>query len=176
MAYNDLPEEARVQIGKETQPLPSPVAVEQAHIDHWLEVFEDANPVYWDEEYAKKSRYHGLIAPPAMMLSLTMPFKWTAHGGHTDPTDENIQRGTYFKMKRLLGYTNTIVGNSRIEWYLPLRLGDKFSSYEVVRDVSSLKKTRLGTGRFWTTDLILKNQHDKVVGKQSWTSFGYNTD
>ena len=59
MTYNDLPEEARAQIGKETQPLASPVAVEQALVDHWLEVFEDTNPVYWDEEYAKKSRYGG---------------------------------------------------------------------------------------------------------------------
>ena len=176
MAYEDLPEEARAQIGKETQPLPSPVAVEQSLIDHWLEVFEDSNPVYWDEEFAKKTRYGGLIAPPGMMHSLTMPHKWTVKGGPTDPTDENIQRGTYFKMKRLLGFSNTIVQNSKMEWYIPLRMGDRFTSYEVVRDVSPLKKTRVGEGRFWTTDLILKNQKGEIVGKQSWTSFGWNAE
>lgn len=176
MSSDELSPEARAQIGKKTQRLPSPVAVEQALIDHWLEVFEDANPVYWDEDYAAKTRYKGRIAPFGMVHSMTMPFKWTVKGGRTDPTDENIQRGSYFKMKRLLGFPYSLVQNSKIEWYLPMRLGDSFTSYEVVTEVSEIKKTRLGVGRFWTTDLIVENQRGEMVAKQSWTSFGYNKE
>lgn len=174
MAYDeDLLKEAREQLGKESQSIPAPMAVDRGLIDHYLEVFEDANPVYWDEEYASKSRFKGIIAPPGMFLSWTMPLRWTPATGPVDPTSENVQRGSYYKVKRLLHFPHSIVQKTRVEWYVPLRVGDKLSSTEVVREISPVKKTRLGEGRFWTTDLILRNQKGEVVGKQTWTSFGY---
>ena len=40
--------------------------VSKSDIRHWCEVMRDRNPLYTDEEYAKNSKYGGIIAPPTM--------------------------------------------------------------------------------------------------------------
>ena len=41
-------------------------------IRHWCEVMRDANPLYTDEEYASKSRYGGIVAPPTMVQTWSL--------------------------------------------------------------------------------------------------------
>ena len=51
----------------------APEAVNVPMIRHWVDALDDRNPVYLDEEAANRSRFGGLVAPPAMLQTWTMP-------------------------------------------------------------------------------------------------------
>jgi uncharacterized protein len=170
MAYDYLPDEVRALIGAELPWTPAPVRVERALIDHWIQAYEDRNPLYWDDEYARTSQWGGIVAPPGMLLSWTIPMYWTSESGTVDREAGQV----HFVLKRMLGVPIGIVSNTRIEWYEPVRLGDELSWSEAVRDISPLKRTRLGVGHFWTIDLMVRNQDAALVGRQLWTAFAYN--
>ena len=38
--------------------------VEKGAIKKYADAVDDHNPLYWDDEYAKNSRYGSIIAPP----------------------------------------------------------------------------------------------------------------
>jgi hypothetical protein len=46
----------------------------------------------------------------------------------------------------------------------------------VLRNVSTPKQTKLGTGRFWDLDVEYVNQRGEWVGTESYTGFGYRRD
>src|ERR1700741_3772401 len=64
----------RALIGKPIGP-PSiaPDPVNQPMIRHWAAAMEDHNPVYTDVAAAKASRFGGIVAPPLMLQTWTMP-------------------------------------------------------------------------------------------------------
>ena len=71
-----LTEKDKGLIGKEGEPFHAPDEVSKSMIRHYIEMMEDANPLYTDEEYAKKSKYGGIIAPPQMLMVWCMPRIW----------------------------------------------------------------------------------------------------
>lgn len=58
-----------IVIGKEIPTKPCTLTREA--IQKFAEATEDHNPLYFDEEYAKKSQFGGLIAPPLIHALLT---------------------------------------------------------------------------------------------------------
>ena len=42
-------------------------------IRHWAHALDDMNPVYLDPEFAEKSRFGGIVSPPVMLQTWTMP-------------------------------------------------------------------------------------------------------
>ena len=50
----------------------APDAVNVPMIRHWVDAFDDRNPVYLDEARAAGSRFGGIVAPPAMLQTWTM--------------------------------------------------------------------------------------------------------
>ena len=55
----------------------------------------------------------------------------------------------------------------------PVRLGDVLSTRQLLRSVSDVKTTKLGTGRFWVLEVECRNQKGELVGVESYTGFGY---
>ena len=76
-----LPEEITKFIGK---PMGKSVfQVEKEPIRRFADSVEDGNPLYWDEEYAKKSKYGSIIAPPGMICApwyAARPTPWGPRG------------------------------------------------------------------------------------------------
>ena len=54
------------------QPVKAPDPVNAPMIRHWAHALSDFNPAYLDEEFAKNSRYGGIVSPPVMLQSWTM--------------------------------------------------------------------------------------------------------
>ena len=50
---------------------PDPVNVPM--IRHWVDAFDDRNPIYEDESVAAKTHFGGLVAPPAMLQTWLCP-------------------------------------------------------------------------------------------------------
>ena len=42
--------------------------------------------------------------------------------------------------------------------------------------ISDPKTTKLGSGRFWVIDVEYLNQHEELVGVESYTGFGYKRE
>ena len=92
----------------------APEPVNTAMINHWIDAFDDRNPVYEFEEAAAESIHNNVVAPPAMMQTWTMP----------RPIIEGIaERGgspvevTNNPLEHLdeAGYTATLATNSELE-------------------------------------------------------------
>ncbi len=159
-----LSEKDRSLIGRESAPIYAPDEVCKPMIRHWVEAVEDANPLYTDEEYARGSKYGGIIAPPQMMMVWCMPRMWPWPEFPWVPMAELELPGDY----------DTFVATDMIrEFYLPVRPGDILSYTMKLDSVSEEKKTRIGKGHFITTTQIYRNQRGEVVGKEIRTVLKY---
>src|SRR5215470_20114992 len=73
-ARDEALRELRAMIGKPIgAPSVAPDPVNQPMIRHWAAAFEDHNPVYTDPQRAASSRFAGIVAPPMMLQTWTMP-------------------------------------------------------------------------------------------------------
>jgi len=52
-------------IGTESSPLENDI--EKGAIRRFAEAIEDSNPIYTDENYAKKLNYRNIVAPPTFL-------------------------------------------------------------------------------------------------------------
>ena len=54
-------------------PSVAPDEVNLPMIRHWVDALDDQNPIYLVEDFAAKTRHAGIVAPPAMLQTWTMP-------------------------------------------------------------------------------------------------------
>ena len=59
--------------GGTEKPTVAPDPVNQPMIRHWAHALDDMNPVYLDPEFAAASRFGGIVSPPVMLQTWTMP-------------------------------------------------------------------------------------------------------
>lgn len=128
--------------------------VNQAMIHHWVQVFEDENPVYVDEEVAARTRHGGIVAPPAMLQT------WIMDG----PEEGDGPRGEALALLDEAGYTSVVATNYTHEYVRELRLGERITQQSTVEDLSAEKTTALGTGRFVTMKHEYLDESGEVVG------------
>ncbi len=144
----------------------APDPVNMPMIRHWIDAFDDRNPVYEVEDIAKKSRFGGRIAPPAMMQTWTFQRPVLEgigeRGGSADTLDPDTPLGVLDRV----GFRGILATNSELEFDRPLREGDVLKSDVIVKSISERKKTGLGQGYFitWTQEYL--DQNDKPVGRQ----------
>ena len=85
----------------------------------------DPNPLWRDEEYARKTRYGGLVASPYFVEFLR--FRGLSDYGRTTP-----RRGT-----PLPGRPANVVGGEEVEYFRPIRPGDVIT---ISRRTTDIKK------------------------------------
>jgi len=49
-------------------------------IKYYAAHLEDANPSYWDEDFATQA-WGGIVSPPGMLMSWLMPLPWKPQPG-----------------------------------------------------------------------------------------------
>jgi acyl dehydratase len=120
----------------------------------------DWNPIYHDKAQAKKSRYGGIIAPPAFAL-------WACHPVSQDGFVENLtpggypeRQGAFFIPK--LPQENPLHGGDEHDFYLPIRPGDVLSASTKVMDIYE-KAGKARAMIFVVTETVVKNQVGKLV-------------
>lgn len=159
-----IPEEARVMIGKET---PQMVIgeVNKRDIRRFTSATEDKNPLYLDEEYAKKSRYSGIIAPPSFIFSF-----FYDRGSDAELREDGIPMSRSddefrvpLKVKRVVG------GGSELEFVQPLRPGDVISARRKLVDIYE-KEGKSGKLVFTVNETTYTNQRGEVVVIEKGTS------
>ncbi len=150
MAGKIVDEEAKKQIGTASE---SQVhEIERGAIRRFAEAIGDPNPVFNDEQQARKTRFGGMIAPPTFCRSL----------GAAIP---NVA------LKNLPGL-RVLDGGSDWEYFQPIRPGDRITTQSKVADLRETEG-RIGPMVFIVIEITYTNQFGELCVKQRSTTIRY---
>jgi hypothetical protein len=164
---DEIPAEVQSWIGKEKYHEESEIPVERSYIWTTCSSVEMGNPLYWDDDVANELT-DGPIAPPSMISVWFRPHHWAP-----GRKEQLLPLQVHFDLKEVFGLPEAVMTDNTITFGVPVRLGDMLKTHQVLKSVSQPKTTKLGTGRFWDIEVVYKNQHDEIVGVESYTGFGY---
>ena len=147
-------------------PALAPDEVNLPMIRHWVDAFDDRNPVYLDEERAATSRFGGLVAPPAMLQTWTMARPRIEGIAERGGSAGEIDPDNPISILADAGYTGTLATNSELEFERYLRAGDQLQSATALESISERKTTALGLGYFVTWVTRYTDAQGELVGRQ----------
>jgi acyl dehydratase len=138
------------QVGVEWPPLV--YDIERGMIQRFARAVGDSNPLWQDEEYAGKSSYGGIIAPPNLIL--TLGFIHVLEAFILDPS------------------LTVLHGSTELECHQPVRPGDVIT---VTAKITGVRERQGKAGRtvFVTTELVYRNQRQKTVARCSQMALIY---
>jgi len=166
-AVDELRARLEVYVGKPMGPpskAPDPVNVPM--IRHWVDALDDRNPIYLDEELAATTRFGGIVAPPAMLQSWTMPRPRIEGIAERGGAPDDIDPDSPISVLDEAGYVGTLATNSELEFLRYLRPGDEIRATNTLESISNRKTTGLGQGYFITWVTTYTDADDEVVGRQ----------
>jgi len=166
----ELPDDVRAAIGRVQYRQQSDFPVESGYVLTLCAAVENGNPLYWDRE-AANAVTGGPTAPLSMLSVWFRPHFWApGRSGSVKPLQ------LHFDLKERLGYPTAIITGNELVFHEPVRLGDRLGAGQVLKSVSELKQTKLGTGRFWVIEMQYRNQRDELVGTDTYTCLGYRRE
>ncbi len=148
-----IPEEVRALVGKTGDVII--YEIEKGAIKQYADSFGDFNPLYWDEEYARNSRYGSLIAPPGFF---GWPATWTNSIYPTFPP-LMFESGT---MLARYGYERELDGGIEYEFFLPVRAGDRLAALARITRIFE-RQGKSGQMVFVTIETTYHNQNGSLV-------------
>jgi hypothetical protein len=151
---------------------PDPVNVPM--IRHWVAALDDRNPVYLDEELAKKTRHGGLVAPPAMLQTWSMPSPKLEGIAERGGSPVEIDSDNVIRALDREGFTGTLATNSELEFVRYLRPGDLLHVSSALESISARKTTGLGQGYFVTWVTSYHTPDGELVGRQLFRIFKFD--
>lgn len=99
-------------------------------IKRWATVNEDYNALWFDEEYAKKSKWGGIIAPPLYLISVNDGLQWPER-----LADDVYGPGMLPRRDKYPSYSHTFQAESEWEFFEPVRPGDTIDARSKLVDV-----------------------------------------
>jgi len=137
-------------------------AVAESDIRKWaIAVYwpETPPPLYWDQEYAKTTRYGGIVAPVDFN-----PFAWPVQRTSAQDNEQPPLGGT-------IG-TRVMNGGSTEQYLIPMHPGDVITSSSALVDWNE-RQTRLGLTLFTISETRWTNQTGELVKIKSFTLIRY---
>ncbi len=162
-----LPGDVAGLIGQAQYPATADFGAELGYGWNTLAATENGNPLYWDAAVAD-ALTSGPILPLSTLSIWMRPHRWSPGSD-----GERVALQAHFDLKARFDLPEAIMSDNTVVFREPVRPGDVISHRQVLRSVSDPKTTRLGTGRFWVIDVEYHNQHEALVGVESYTGFGY---
>jgi len=144
----EITPEMQAMIGVWSEPVV--LEVEKGAIVRYCDAVHDDNPLYRNEEYARNTRYGGIVSPPGF-------FGWPVGGG-------NIEAG----MARVVGAVaqagmlRILDGGIELNFYVPVRAGDILVTYGKLAEARK-KETKQGGMVFLIIEQKYLNQNGALV-------------
>src|SRR3990172_6404687 len=141
MVQTDAPTLQDLERTRGLESEPRTYEVEKGMIRKFAEAIGDPNPLYYDEEYAKKTQWGGIIAPPTFVAY----FKAGAM-----PEAANVR------------WHPKLHGDDTVEWHRPIRPGDMITARRKIVDLFE-KQGRMGRMIFQVWETTLTGQRNETV-------------
>jgi len=125
--------------------------VEKGAIKRFAEAVDDPNPLYRDEEYARRTKYGSIIAPPGF-------FGWPVKPG---PMLDRMRRELAAAMVEA-GYPALLDGGIEFEFMVPVRPGDILVAVPKIANIYD-RETRAGKLAFGIIETSYTNQNGALV-------------
>jgi acyl dehydratase len=159
MAESNI-EDLKKSIGIEGKPLV--MEIEKGMIKKFANAIGDTNPLWQDEEYAQKTKYKGIIAPPGIFCAIMMFMPVTS-----EPKEApSLLPGGPLPLERVLD------GGAEWEFISPVKLGETITSTTKLTRVLK-REGKMGKMVFLALETIFKNQENKIVAKSHATIINY---
>jgi len=129
-------------IGRTGSPVTMPV--EHGKIREFARAIKDDNPIYFDEDHARREA-GGIMPPPTFTMTVAL---W-ADGGGRPPLDMDLRR--------------LLHGGQEFEFVQPIHAGDMLTAQTRVADVYKKPGRRGGEMTFAVFETEFTNRHGKVV-------------
>ena len=155
-----LPEEVTKFIGKTEARI---FDVEKGAIKKYAEAIEDANPLYWDEEYARNSRYGSIIAPPGFWGWVPVDPATESEPFASRGSQRFVTRDEVLHALTKAGYSRVMDGGHTYEFLKPVRAGDTLAAVYKIADIVE-RKGRAGMFAILVQETRFTNQHGQLVG------------
>jgi acyl dehydratase len=142
--------------------------VEKEPIRRFADAVGDMNPLYWDEAYARKSRYGAIVAPPGFISSLWFSGRSTPWGPKERPS-EALGPPLLMDAIARAGYKRILDTGIDYEFFEPVKAGDTIRLVCVVKDIM---ERGAGDARvaFLVTETTYTNQDLRLVAKAKSTT------
>ncbi len=121
--------------------------VEEATSDtirHFAWGMGDANPLWTDPEYASKTRYGTIIAPPCMLYGMDLTCSGNVGG---------------------LPGVHAMFSGTRFEWYQPIKLNDRITTMAYLSDLTEKQSSFARRSILQGYETVFENQNAEVVAK-----------
>ena len=152
MAENSLSIEGmKAKIGEEGEP--RVYEIEKGMILRFVQAVDDPNPLWQDEEYARKSQYGGIIAPPTLIPIIGFE-------PMLQQVSQAIPQGTLLH------------GATELECYQPLRPGESVTVTTKIANIRE-REGKMGKMTFITFENTYKNQRQELVARCRQMIIGY---
>ena len=145
-----ITEELKSKIGIECEP--EVYEIEKGMIRRFAQAIDDQNPLWQDEEFAQKSKYGGVIAPPTFIPIVG---------------NEQIQQRS-----ALLSTMSILHGGTELECYQPVREDDVITLTTKISDVRE-QQGKMGKMIFVNFDTTYSNQRHELVARCRQRIIGY---
>jgi acyl dehydratase len=128
-------------------------------IRRFAQAIGETNPIHYDEDYAKDTRYGTLVAPPLFCQMFTF---------EDVPADQLPSDGSPAEMDVPVPAKRTLGGASSYEIFQRVRVGDQITVKSTLRDVFS-KEGKSGKLYFVVVETEFSNQKSEPVAKETAT-------
>ncbi len=153
---------ARKLIGSETNPVKAKYPVEYEAIRRWCHMADNANLLFLDPAYAKKTKYGEVICPPGA-VQLVARRTWP-------PQQETDEEERLPEIPAPEGMDIPFNMGNEWEFLKPIKVGERLSYKRRIADVY-MKSMRYDPHTFWTTtEQIFINEAGEQVA--IFRSFG----
>lgn len=103
----------------------------RSYIERWAATNEDYNALYFDEEYAKQSRWGGIVAPPLYLICVQDGLA----AGMELFYEISVDGGLGFNTEKFPNLVSAPQGYSEWEFYEPVRPGDVIDAEHTLADL-----------------------------------------
>jgi acyl dehydratase len=143
--------EIRAMLGQELY-FAGKEVIDRTAIRRYAQAISDVNPLYIDEEFAKKSKYGGLIAPPTFIFDVSQDIFAEVGEDGRDLSRVTIQD------------LNAVRGGNEYQFFEPARPGDIINRRRKITDIYEKKGKKAGKILFVVYETSYTNQKDKLLG------------
>jgi acyl dehydratase len=153
--------ELRAWIGRQSPARPLEV-LSASDIRRYVDATGDANPLWFDDGFARAAGYRGRLLPPILVGWVPFSFRESTERANADPMDLRRQ------LPLPPGYTNVRNAGSETEWIAPVYLGEQLFTKSCIVDVVA-REGRAGLGIYIIQEEQVLNPDEQIVLRRRHT-------